>query len=43
VPASIAAVLVITVLGVFYLGLFPGQVIEAFRTTRSAVTNIAIR
>ena len=30
VPASIAVVLVITILGVFYLGLFPGRVINAF-------------
>ncbi|MFN2453783.1 MAG: NADH-quinone oxidoreductase subunit N [Pyrinomonadaceae bacterium] len=35
VPASIAAVLLITVLGVFYLGIFPGQVLDAFRTGKS--------
>ncbi|HYY56982.1 MAG TPA: NADH-quinone oxidoreductase subunit N [Pyrinomonadaceae bacterium] len=31
VPAALAAALVITVLGVFYLGLFPGRVIDAFQ------------
>ncbi len=31
VPASIALVLVITILGVFYLGLFPGRVLDAFK------------
>jgi NADH-quinone oxidoreductase subunit N len=30
VPASVAAALVITILGVFYLGIFPGRVINAF-------------
>ena len=32
VPASIAVALVITVLGVLYLGLFPGRVINALQT-----------
>jgi len=31
VPASLVAAIVITVLGVFYLGLFPNQVIDAFQ------------
>lgn len=31
VPAALAAALVITVLGVFYLGLFPGRVLDAFQ------------
>jgi NADH-quinone oxidoreductase subunit N len=31
VPASIAVVLVLTVLGVLYLGVFPGPVVDAFR------------
>ncbi len=31
VPASVAAAIVITVLGVFYLGLFPNKVIDAFQ------------
>lgn len=30
VPATVAIVLVITILGVFYLGIFPGRVINAF-------------
>ena len=32
IPASIAVVLVLTILGVFYLGLFPGRVINAIQT-----------
>ncbi len=31
IPASIAVALVITVLGVFYLGLFPGRLLDAFK------------
>jgi NADH-quinone oxidoreductase subunit N len=31
VPAAVLAALIITVLGVFYLGLFPGKVIDAFQ------------
>jgi NADH-quinone oxidoreductase subunit N len=31
VPVSIAVALVITVLGTFYLGLFPGRILDAFR------------
>lgn len=30
VPASVAVALILTILGVFYLGLFPGRVINAF-------------
>jgi NADH-quinone oxidoreductase subunit N len=32
VPASVAVALVITVLGVLYLGIFPGRVINALQT-----------
>ena len=32
IPASIGLALVITILGVFYLGLFPGRVINALQT-----------
>lgn len=35
VPASVAVALLITVLGVFYLGLFPGRVISAFQSRPS--------
>jgi len=31
VPASLAVALVLTIVGVFYLGLFPGRVINAFQ------------
>ena len=34
VPASIGVALVLTVLGVLYLGLFPGRVIDALQTKR---------
>ncbi|HYH87012.1 MAG TPA: NADH-quinone oxidoreductase subunit N [Pyrinomonadaceae bacterium] len=34
IPASMAFVLILTVLGVLYLGLFPGRVIEAFRSVQ---------
>jgi NADH-quinone oxidoreductase subunit N len=37
VPASITIALILTVLGVFYLGLFPGQVLDAFRSTQAAI------
>ena len=42
IPASIAVVLVITILGVFYLGLFPGRVLDAFKRkpAAGAVTQI---
>jgi NADH-quinone oxidoreductase subunit N len=36
IPASISVALVITLLGVFYLGLFPGRVINALSTKRAA-------
>jgi len=39
VPVSMAIALVITVAGVFYLGLFPGRVISAF----SAKPSISVR
>jgi acyl-coenzyme A synthetase/AMP-(fatty) acid ligase len=32
IPASVALALVITVLGVLYLGIFPGRVINALQT-----------
>jgi NADH-quinone oxidoreductase subunit N len=34
IPASIGFALVLTVLGVLYLGLFPGRVINALQTKR---------
>jgi NADH-quinone oxidoreductase subunit N len=37
VPASIAIALILTILGVFYLGLFPGRVLDAFRSTQAAI------
>ncbi|MDQ3803656.1 MAG: NADH-quinone oxidoreductase subunit N [Acidobacteriota bacterium] len=42
VPASVAVVLVLTVLGVLYLGVFPGPVVDAFRAERegAAVTSL---
>ena len=39
VPASVAVTLVLTVLGVFYLGMFPGHVIDAFRTAQTSVVS----
>lgn len=41
VPASIAVVLVLTILGVFYLGLFPGRVINALQT--KPVVSVSMR
>jgi NADH-quinone oxidoreductase subunit N len=39
IPASVALVLVLTVLGVLYLGVFPGPVLDAFRADEAgAVT-----
>ena len=32
IPASVALALVLTIVGVFYLGLFPGRVINAFNS-----------
>ncbi|HEX6625432.1 MAG TPA: proton-conducting transporter membrane subunit, partial [Pyrinomonadaceae bacterium] len=41
IPASVALVLVITVAGVLYLGIFPGPVLDAFRAAQSiAVTHL---
>ncbi|HEX8140162.1 MAG TPA: NADH-quinone oxidoreductase subunit N [Pyrinomonadaceae bacterium] len=40
VPGAVLAALIITVLGVFYLGLFPGKVIDAFQS-RAAVAATA--
>jgi NADH-quinone oxidoreductase subunit N len=37
VPASIAVALVLTVLGVLYLGIFPGRVMDALRSTQTVV------
>ncbi len=39
VPTSIVIALVLTVAGVFYLGIFPGRVIDAFRTTQTSVVS----
>jgi NADH-quinone oxidoreductase subunit N len=39
IPVSVALVLVLTVGGVLYLGLFPGQVINAFRAAQSNVVS----
>jgi NADH-quinone oxidoreductase subunit N len=36
VPASLAFVIVLTILGVLYLGIFPGQVLDAFQTKPAA-------
>ncbi len=38
VPASMAIAIVITLLGTFYLGIFPGQVLDAFRKGPPAST-----
>ncbi|MGI8656776.1 MAG: NADH-quinone oxidoreductase subunit N [Pyrinomonadaceae bacterium] len=35
ITRSIAAVIIITVLGVFYLGIFPGRVLDAFRNDKT--------
>lgn len=39
VPASVALVLALTVAGVLYLGLFPGRVIDAFRSAQTATVS----
>jgi NADH-quinone oxidoreductase subunit N len=41
VPASVGVALVITILGVFYLGLFPGRVINALQT--KPVVSVSMR
>ena len=41
IPASLALVLILTVVGVLWLGLFPGRVINAFRSAQpSAVSRL---
>jgi NADH-quinone oxidoreductase subunit N len=40
IPASIAVALAITLLGVFYLGLFPDRVINALSTKRAAAISM---
>ncbi len=40
IPASIGIVLVLTILGVFYLGLFPGRVINAIQTKPSISVSV---
>jgi NADH-quinone oxidoreductase subunit N len=42
VPVSVAVALVITILGVFYLGLFPGRVISAFQSRPSITCQNAL-
>jgi NADH-quinone oxidoreductase subunit N len=39
IPASVAVVLVLTVAGVLYLGLFPGRVINAFRAVQPVIVS----
>jgi NADH-quinone oxidoreductase subunit N len=39
IPATVAVVLVLTVAGVFYLGLFPGRVINAFRQVQPVIVS----
>jgi len=39
IPASVAIALLLTILGVFYLGLFPGRLFSAFQ----AKPTIAVR
>ncbi len=41
IPASIGVALVITILGVFYLGLFPGRIINALQT--KPVVSVSMR
>lgn len=43
VPASLAAALLITILGVLYLGLFPGRVIDAFQKRPGTTTAASTR
>lgn len=40
IPASIAVALVLTVLGVLYLGIFPGRVMDALRNTQTLVSQL---
>jgi len=39
IPASVALVLVLTAAGVLYLGLFPGRVIDAFRSAQATAVS----
>jgi len=40
IPASVAVVLILTVVGVLWLGLFPGRVIDAFRSAQPSTVSI---
>jgi NADH-quinone oxidoreductase subunit N len=40
IPASIAVALVITILGVLYLGIFPGRVIDALRVAQPVISQL---
>ncbi|MDT7808251.1 MAG: NADH-quinone oxidoreductase subunit [Acidobacteriota bacterium] len=40
IPASVALVLILTVAGVLYLGLFPGRVIDAFRSAQGSAVSL---
>jgi NADH-quinone oxidoreductase subunit N len=41
VPASLTLAIVLAVLGVFYLGIFPGHVLDAFQKKPAAITRAA--
>lgn len=41
IPASIVVTLALTLIGVFYLGLFPGQLLDAMRSSPPNVVNIS--
>jgi len=43
IPTSLAAVLLITVIGVFYLGLFSDSVLNIFKNTRPSVAEKAVK
>jgi hypothetical protein len=40
VPVSVALAIIITAIGTFYLGIFPGQVLDAFRSEQSVVSQV---
>ena len=40
VPVSVALAIIITALGVFYLGIFPGHVLDAFRSAQPVVSQL---
>lgn len=42
VPASLAVALVLTVIGTFYLGIFPGRVLDAFRTVAPPPVSVRV-